>query len=77
MSVGFLKQQDILQVVLDQAGPSHERKLAIIDKNRDLYLTSTKSFGSESGMLKLGKFMIQTTLLSKWIIRSLCILVLV
>ncbi|XP_067950090.1 intraflagellar transport protein 80 homolog isoform X2 [Watersipora subatra] len=47
-------KHDILQVVLDQAGPAHERKLAIIDKNRNLYLTSTRTFGSEPNIQKLG-----------------------
>ncbi|XP_064639074.1 intraflagellar transport protein 80 homolog isoform X2 [Lineus longissimus] len=44
---------DVLEIALDQCGPAHERRLAIIDKNRDLYLTSVKVFGTSRKSVKL------------------------
>ena len=34
----YTHRQEVVEVALEQTGPSHERKLAVIDKNRDLYL---------------------------------------
>ena len=34
----YTHRQEVLEVALEQTGPSHERRLAVIDKNRDLYL---------------------------------------
>lgn len=44
-----------MEIALDQCGPATERRLAIIDKNRDLYLTSVRVFGTERKSNKLGK----------------------
>ena len=41
-------------MALDQSGPSNERRLAIVDKNRDLYLTTVRVFGTGFKFLKLG-----------------------
>lgn len=43
-----------MEIALDQCGPSAERRLAIIDKNRDLYLTSVRVFGTDRKTVKLG-----------------------
>ncbi|KAL5004430.1 hypothetical protein ScPMuIL_017886 [Solemya velum] len=45
---------EVLEIALDQCGPSSERRLAIVDKNTDLYLTSVRVFGTERKTLKLG-----------------------
>ena len=44
-----------MEIALDQCGPATERRLAIIDKNRDLYLTSVRVFGTERKSNKLGR----------------------
>ncbi|ESP00252.1 hypothetical protein LOTGIDRAFT_225973 [Lottia gigantea] len=45
---------EVMEIALDQCGPTTERRLAIIDKNRDLYLTSVRIFGTERKSAKLG-----------------------
>ncbi|OWF41163.1 intraflagellar transport protein 80 homolog [Mizuhopecten yessoensis] len=50
---------DVMEIALDQCGPATERRLAIIDKNRDLYLTPVRVFGTERKSYKLGN-MIQS-----------------
>lgn len=44
---------------MDQKGLTNERKIAFIDKNRDLYITSVKRFGKEQKIVKIGT-MVQT-----------------
>jgi intraflagellar transport protein 80 len=44
-----------LEIALDQKGLTNDRKIAFIDKNRDLYITSVKRFGKEEQIIKLGK----------------------
>lgn len=52
----FLKfQNEISEIALDQKGLTNDRKIAFIDKNRDLYITSVKRFGKEEQIIKLGK----------------------
>lgn len=48
-------QLEVMEIALDQCGQATERRLAIIDKNRDLYLTSVRVFGSERKSNKLGR----------------------
>ena len=48
-------QVEVLEIALDQCGPATERKLAIIDKNRDLFLTSVRIFGAERKNTKMGE----------------------
>lgn len=48
-------QQEIIEIAIDQCGPSNERKLAFIDKNNDVFLSSVKSFGPGQRIVKLGK----------------------
>ena len=50
----FVHKQDVVEIALEQTGPAHERKLAIIDKNRDLHLVSVRRLGSGSVSGKLG-----------------------
>lgn len=45
---------EVMDVALDQCGPPNERRLAIVDKNRDLFLTSVRVFGRERRITKLG-----------------------
>ncbi|XP_050164349.1 intraflagellar transport protein 80 homolog isoform X1 [Myiozetetes cayanensis] len=50
---------EIVEIALDQKGLTSERKIAFIDKNRDLYITSVKRFGKEQKIVKIGT-MVQT-----------------
>ncbi|KAM5276035.1 intraflagellar transport protein 80 homolog isoform 3-T3 [Hipposideros larvatus] len=47
-------KNEILEIALDQKGLTNDRKIAFIDKNRDLYITSVKRFGKEEHIIKLG-----------------------
>uniref|UniRef100_A0A6I8NS05 Intraflagellar transport 80 n=1 Tax=Ornithorhynchus anatinus TaxID=9258 RepID=A0A6I8NS05_ORNAN len=47
-------KNEIMEIALDQRGLTSERKIAFIDKNRDLYITSVKRFGKEEKIIKLG-----------------------
>ena len=46
---------EVLEIALDQCGSATERKLAMVDKNRDLFLTSVRIFGAERKSTKMGK----------------------
>ncbi|XP_010583274.1 PREDICTED: intraflagellar transport protein 80 homolog isoform X3 [Haliaeetus leucocephalus] len=50
---------EIVEIALDQKGLTSERKIAFIDKNRDLHITSVKRFGKEQKIVKIGT-MVQT-----------------
>ncbi|NWT08394.1 IFT80 protein, partial [Vireo altiloquus] len=45
---------EIVEIALDQKGLTNERKIAFIDKNRDLFITSVKRFGKEQKIVKIG-----------------------
>lgn len=45
---------EILEITLDQKGLANERKIAFVDKNRDLHITSVKRFGKEQKVFKIG-----------------------
>nr|XP_030698247.1 intraflagellar transport protein 80 homolog isoform X5 [Globicephala melas] len=47
-------KNEILEIALDQKGLTNDRKIAFIDKNRDLCITSVKRFGKEEQIIKLG-----------------------
>ncbi|XP_027398226.1 intraflagellar transport protein 80 homolog isoform X2 [Bos indicus x Bos taurus] len=47
-------KNEVLEIALDQKGLTNDRKIAFIDKNRDLYITSVKRFGKEEQIIKLG-----------------------
>jgi hypothetical protein len=45
---------DVMEVALDKTGSAVERRLAIVDKNRDLYLTQVRVYGAARKTVKLG-----------------------
>ncbi|XP_002738919.2 intraflagellar transport protein 80 homolog [Saccoglossus kowalevskii] len=45
---------DVMEIGLDQYGPASERRLSIVDKNRDLHLTSVRTVGKTQQIIKLG-----------------------
>lgn len=47
-------KMEVVDIALDQRGLSNERKIALIDKNRDLYLTSVHNPGREPKICKIG-----------------------
>ncbi|XP_070685192.1 intraflagellar transport protein 80 homolog [Pempheris klunzingeri] len=50
----LIHKLEVVDVALDQCGPSTERKIALVDKNRDLYLTSVRHLGREPKICKIG-----------------------
>ncbi|XP_028818647.1 intraflagellar transport protein 80 homolog isoform X2 [Denticeps clupeoides] len=50
---------EVVEIALDQSGPASDRKIALVDKNRDLYLTSVRRLGREHSIIKIGT-MVQT-----------------
>ena len=51
----FTHTAEIIQVALNQVGSVNDRKLAILDKNHDLYLYQVRKTGPGAQSLKLGK----------------------
>lgn len=50
-------KMEVLEVALDQCGIGSSRRLAFVDKNRDLYLLNVRAVQSSSKkMTKLGEF---------------------
>ncbi|KAJ8256291.1 hypothetical protein COCON_G00184430 [Conger conger] len=47
-------KMEVVEIALDQCGTVNERKIALIDRNRDLYLTSVRRFGREEKANKIG-----------------------
>ena len=45
---------EVMEVALDKTGSAVERRLAIVDKNRDLYLTQVRVYGAARKTVKLG-----------------------
>lgn len=43
-----------MEIALDQGGQLNERKIAFIDKNRDLYISPVRKFGKEQISIKIG-----------------------
>lgn len=50
----FTHKMEVMEIALDQCGPSSDRKVALIDRNRDLYLTSVRRLGKEHSVHKIG-----------------------
>ncbi|XP_035693717.1 intraflagellar transport protein 80 homolog [Branchiostoma floridae] len=50
----FVHKLEVAEVTLDQCGPAAERRLAIVDKNRDLYLAQVRAVGGARKVIKLG-----------------------
>ena len=53
-----------MEIALDQCGTANERRLALIDKNRDLYLTQVRVYGAARKTCKLGKVVCENFCLS-------------
>ncbi|XP_008307942.1 intraflagellar transport protein 80 homolog [Cynoglossus semilaevis] len=47
-------KMEVVDIALDQCGPSTERKIALVDKNHDLYITSVRHLGREAKICKIG-----------------------
>nr|XP_029529971.1 intraflagellar transport protein 80 homolog [Oncorhynchus nerka] len=47
-------KMEVVEIALDQCGPSSDRKIAVIDKNRDLYLTAVHRLYREHNICKIG-----------------------
>ncbi|XP_076837224.1 intraflagellar transport protein 80 homolog isoform X2 [Brachyhypopomus gauderio] len=47
-------KMEVMEIALDQCGPSSDRKIALIDKNRDLYVAAVRRLGREQTLHKLG-----------------------
>ncbi|TRY89075.1 hypothetical protein DNTS_009800 [Danionella cerebrum] len=45
---------EVVLIALDQCGSSSDRRIALIDKNRDLYLTSVRKLGRAHSIHKIG-----------------------
>ncbi|XP_063772234.1 intraflagellar transport protein 80 homolog isoform X2 [Pseudophryne corroboree] len=45
---------EVVEIALDQGGLANERKVAFIDKNRDLYISPVRKFGKELRAVKIG-----------------------
>lgn len=45
---------EVVLIALDQCGSSNDRRIALIDKNRDLYLTSVRKLGRAHSIYKIG-----------------------
>ncbi|KAK1790557.1 hypothetical protein P4O66_014018 [Electrophorus voltai] len=50
----LVHKMEVMEVALDQCGPSSERKIALIDKNRDLYVLAVRRLGRDQTLHKLG-----------------------
>ncbi|XP_045601736.1 intraflagellar transport protein 80 homolog [Procambarus clarkii] len=45
---------EIMELALDQVGTAHERRMAIVDRNRDLFLVTLQRVGTMGRAVKLG-----------------------
>ncbi|CAG0899667.1 unnamed protein product [Darwinula stevensoni] len=50
----YVHTSEVYEMSLDQTGPATERKLALIDRNRELYLVAIRRHGGSSVAMKLG-----------------------
>lgn len=53
--VCVLFEMEVMFMALDQCGSPHDRRMALMDKNRDLYLTSVRTLGWAQSICKIGK----------------------
>ena len=44
---------EVMEIALDQFGSPNDRRLALIDKNRDLFLAGVRLYGSQRKFVKL------------------------
>ncbi|XP_077146768.1 intraflagellar transport protein 80 homolog isoform X2 [Ranitomeya variabilis] len=47
-------KSEVVEIALDQGGPANERKIAFVDKNRDLYISTVRKLGKEQRAVKIG-----------------------
>uniref|UniRef100_W5L312 Intraflagellar transport 80 homolog (Chlamydomonas) n=1 Tax=Astyanax mexicanus TaxID=7994 RepID=W5L312_ASTMX len=66
----FSHKLEVMEIALDQCGPSSDRKIALIDKNHDLYLTSVRRLGREHSVHKIVSGALFKTSLN-WITKNL------
>ncbi|PAA76732.1 hypothetical protein BOX15_Mlig022764g2, partial [Macrostomum lignano] len=50
----IMHKSEVAEVALDQSGPATDRKLAIIDRNRDLFITQVRTYGGQRRIVKIG-----------------------
>ncbi|XP_067307985.1 intraflagellar transport protein 80 homolog [Pseudorasbora parva] len=50
----LIHKTEVVLIALDQCGSSNDRRIALIDKNRDLYLTSVRKLGRAHSIYKIG-----------------------
>ena len=49
----FEHSVEVMEIALDQFGSPNDRRLALIDKNRDLFLAGMRLYGSQRKFVKL------------------------
>jgi len=49
----FVVQVDIMEVAIDKTGSAVERRLVFVDKNRDMFMTQVRVFGTARKTVKL------------------------
>ena len=49
----FEHSVEVMEIALDQFGSPNDRRLALIDKNRDLFLAGVRLYGSQRKFVKL------------------------
>ena len=47
---------EVQELALDQCGSASERRMCVVDKNRDLYLTQCRVYGNDRKTIKLGEW---------------------
>ncbi|CAH8502920.1 unnamed protein product [Heterobilharzia americana] len=50
----IIHSNEIMKISLNQLGNSFDRRLAVLDKNKDLYLLSIRTLGNQRKIIKLG-----------------------
>ncbi|XP_067102166.1 intraflagellar transport protein 80 homolog [Osmerus mordax] len=54
----LMHKMEVVEISLDQCGSSGERKIALIDKNRDLYLTPVRRLARGQGPTQIGTMVV-------------------
>jgi len=56
LSLLSIFQVEVMEVAIDRTGSAMERRLVFVDKNRDMYMTQVRVFGTARKTVKLCKF---------------------
>ena len=56
LSLLSIIQVEVMEVAIDRTGSAMERRLVFVDKNRDMYMTQVRVFGTARKTVKLCKF---------------------